>query len=50
MLVNELLRVESSAANLDGGQLTTTYLDNLGDQGVDAGLRRAVRTKYIPSW
>lgn len=46
--VNELLRVESSAANLDGGQLTTTYLDNIGDEGVDAGLRRAVRTKYIP--
>ncbi len=46
--VNELLRVESSAANLDGGQLTTTYRDNLGDKGVDAGLRQAVRTKYIP--
>lgn len=44
-----MLRVESSAANLDGGQLTTTYLDNVGDEGVDAGLRRAVRTKFIPS-
>jgi hypothetical protein len=47
--VNDLLRVESSAANLDGGQLTTTYRDNIGDKGVDAGLRRAVGTKYIPS-
>jgi hypothetical protein len=47
--VNELLRVESAAANLDGGQLTTTYRDNIGDKGVDAGLRRAVATRYIPS-
>jgi hypothetical protein len=47
--VNDLLRVESSAANLDGGQLTTTYRDNIDDKGVDAGLRRAVGTKYIPS-
>jgi hypothetical protein len=46
--VNELLRIESSAAKLDGGQLTTTYLDNVGDEGVDAGLRRAAGTKYIP--
>jgi hypothetical protein len=46
--VNELLRVESSAANLEGGQLTTTYRDNVGDEGVDAGLRRAIGTKYIP--
>src|ERR687893_317130 len=47
--VNELLRVESSATNLDGGQLTTTYRDNIGDEGVDVGLRRAVGTRYIPS-
>jgi hypothetical protein len=46
--VNELLRVESAAAALDGGQLTTTYLDNVGDGGIDAGLRRAVATKWIP--
>lgn len=46
--MNELLRVESAAAALDGGQLATTYLDNVGDGGVDAGLRRAVGTKWIP--
>jgi hypothetical protein len=46
--VNELLRVESAAAGLDGGQLTTTYRVNVGDRGVDAGLRRAAGTRYIP--
>ena len=45
--MNELLRVESAAAALEGGQLTTTYLDNVGDGGVDAGLRGAVATKWI---
>jgi hypothetical protein len=29
--VNELLRVEVAAAGLDGGQLTTTRLVNVGD-------------------
>jgi hypothetical protein len=47
--VNKSSRVESSTANHDGGQLTTTYPDNIGDEGVDAELRRAVRTKYIKS-
>jgi hypothetical protein len=47
--VNKLWRVEPSAANHDGGQLTTTYRDNIGDEGVDAALRRAVGTKYTKS-
>jgi len=47
--VNELLRVAASAAGLEAGQLTTTYRDNIGDMGVDAGLRRAISTKYIPA-
>jgi hypothetical protein len=47
--VNELLRVEVAAAGLDGGQLTTTRLVNVGDGGVDAGLHRAVATRHIPA-
>jgi hypothetical protein len=47
--VNELLRVEVAAAGLDGGQLTTTRLVNVGDGGVDAGLHRAVATTHLPA-
>jgi hypothetical protein len=46
--VNELLRVEAAVAGLDGGQLTTTRLVNVGDGGVDACLHRAVATTHIP--
>jgi len=46
--VNELLRIEAAAAGLDGGQLTTTRLVNVGDGGVDAGFHRSVATTHIP--
>jgi hypothetical protein len=47
--VNELLRVELASAGLSGGHLTTTYRENLSDQGVDAGLRHATETRYLPA-
>lgn len=47
-LVNELLRREVAAAALSGTVLTTTYQENVGDEGVDAGLIRAVETRFIP--
>lgn len=46
--VNQLLRAEAAAAGMEGGQLTTTHLVNLGDGGVDAGLHRATGTAHIP--
>jgi hypothetical protein len=46
--VNELLRKEVAAAGLSGTQIATTYQENIGDKGVDAGLTRAVATPSIP--
>jgi hypothetical protein len=47
--VNALLRVEVAAAGLSGSLITTTYQENVGDEGVDAGLSRVVETRYIPA-
>src|SRR5579859_2587508 len=47
--VNALLRAEVAAAGLSGSLITTTYQENIGDEGVDAGLRRAAETRFIPA-
>lgn len=47
--INELLRVEAAAAGVDGGRLATTYLENIGDRGVDACLDSQVPTRYLPA-
>lgn len=47
--VNELLAVEVAAAGIEGSNLITTYKENIGDGGVDAGLRRATKTDWIPA-
>ncbi|KKW65050.1 hypothetical protein AAV95_08895 [Mycolicibacterium elephantis] len=47
--VNQLLDVETAAAGMDGVTLTTTYRVNLADGGVDAGIRRAVETRWLPA-
>lgn len=46
--VNRLLAAEVAANGMVGTTLETTYLDNVGDGGVDAGLRQAVGTTWIP--
>lgn len=46
--VNELLRAEAADADLAGGSLVTTALENVGDGGVDASLDSAVETSYLP--
>lgn len=48
-VVNSLLRAEVAASGLSGSLITTTYLENIGDEGVDAGLSRVVGTRYIPA-
>jgi hypothetical protein len=47
--VNALLRAEVGASGLSGPTLTTTYQENVGDEGVDAGLSRAVESRFIPA-
>ncbi|MGO9552326.1 hypothetical protein [Mycobacterium sp.] len=46
--VNELLRREVAAAGLSGTQIDTTSEENIGDEGVDARLTRAVEKGAIP--
>jgi len=47
--VNALLRVEVASAGLAGALITTTYVENIGDGGVDAGLSRVEGTRFIPA-
>lgn len=47
--INALLRVEVASAELASAVITTTYLETVADEGVDAGLSRAVGTRYIPA-
>jgi hypothetical protein len=47
--VNALLRAEVAAAGLSSSVITTTYQENIGDEGVDAGLSRAVESRFIPA-
>lgn len=46
--VNRLLAVETAALGLSGTALETTYQENVGDGGVDAGLRSDVGSSWIP--
>lgn len=46
--VNRLLSVEVARAGMTGTTLETTYLENVGDGGVDAALRQASATAWIP--
>jgi hypothetical protein len=47
--VNALLRAEVASAELVGSQVTTTYQENIGDEGVDAGIRRARESRFMPA-
>ena len=47
-IVTQLLAAESARAGLRGEQLESTYLTNKGDGGVDAGLKSASATRWIP--
>ncbi len=47
--VNRLLDAETASHGMTGTTLATTYKENVGDGGVDAGLRQAATTKWIPS-
>lgn len=47
--VNALLRVEMASAGLSNAAITTTYLETVGDEGVDAGLSRAIGSRFIPA-
>lgn len=46
--VNRLLTTEAAAHGMAGTTLETTYLENVGDGGVDAGLRNATATRWVP--
>lgn len=46
--VNRLIATEVAAHGMVGTTLETTYLENVGDGGVDAGLRNATATRWIP--
>ncbi|KQW05600.1 hypothetical protein ASC66_11505 [Leifsonia sp. Root4] len=46
--INRLLTMEIARAGMAGSTLEITYIQNLGDGGVDAGLRRAQATRWIP--
>lgn len=46
--VNRLLAIEVAAHQMAGVALETTYRDNIGDEGVDAGLRVSTGTSWIP--
>ncbi|BCT76430.1 hypothetical protein SCMU_22720 [Sinomonas cyclohexanicum] len=47
--VGRLLATEAAAHGMAGTALETTYLENVGDGGVDAGLRHAQATPWIPA-
>jgi len=47
--VNRLLDTETASHGMAGTTLATTYKENVGDSGVDAGLQQAAATKWIPS-
>lgn len=47
--VNELLRCEVATAGLSGSSISTSYVENVGDAGVDAGIERGVETRFVPS-
>lgn len=47
--VNRLLAAETAVHNMAGTALVTTYKENVGDGGVDAGLRDAAGTRWIPA-
>jgi hypothetical protein len=47
--VNALLRAEVASAGLSSSLITTTYQENIGDGGVDAGLTRATESRFIPA-
>ncbi|MFJ3035717.1 hypothetical protein ACIPC2_15010 [Curtobacterium pusillum] len=46
--VAHLLAAEGAALGLDGAALETTYLENVGDGGVDAGLRSTQESQWVP--
>ena len=46
--VSRLIATETAAHGMRGTALETTYLENVGDGGVDAGLRHAAETSWIP--
>ncbi len=47
--IGRLLATEAVAHGMAGTTLETTYLENIGDGGVDAGLRDATGTSWPPS-
>ncbi|WP_419818564.1 hypothetical protein [Glaciibacter flavus] len=47
--VVRLLATETAAYGMVGTTLETTYLENVGDGGVDAGLRGASGTSWVPA-
>jgi hypothetical protein len=47
--VSRLIATEAAAHGMRGTALETTYLENIGDGGVDAGLRHAAETSWIPA-
>ncbi len=47
--VTRLLDTEAAALGLNGYALETTYLENVGDGGVDAGLRSAGESFWVPT-
>jgi hypothetical protein len=47
-LVNRLLAAEVASAGMAGSDLHTSYQDNVGDQGVDAGVYAANQTAWLP--
>lgn len=46
--VAHLLAAEGAALGLEGASLETTYLENVGDGGVDAGLRSTQESLWVP--
>ena len=46
--VSRLLATEVAAHGLSGSALETTYVENAGDGGIDAGLRAAGGTRWVP--
>ncbi|WP_104091770.1 hypothetical protein [Arthrobacter sp. GMC3] len=47
--VTKLLSTEAAAYRMQGTVLEATYQENVGDGGVDAGLRNACETTWIPA-
>ncbi|HEY5457063.1 MAG TPA: hypothetical protein VIJ96_16495, partial [Acidothermaceae bacterium] len=47
-LVNRLLAAEVASAGMSGSDLHTSYQDNIGDHGVDAGVYAANQTAWVP--